>query len=87
MALGMRERGGQRPYDYRSRAMTPTRASANKSKHRHNIDTGKETSMKRGHVTGSKRERTGASDWYKQMEEANIRKIEAEWQARQQASK
>ena len=35
--------------------------------------------MKRGHVTGTKRERQGASD--------TIRKIEAEWQAKQQASK
>ena len=43
--------------------------------------------MKRGHVTGTKRETTGASDWYKQIEEATIRKIEAEWQAKQQASK
>ena len=40
--------------------------------------------MKRGHVTGTKRERRGASDWYKQIEEAMIRKIEAEWQAKQQ---
>jgi hypothetical protein len=43
--------------------------------------------MKRGHVTGAKRERKGAGDWYKQIEEANIRTIEAEWQAKQQASK
>lgn len=43
--------------------------------------------MKRGHVTGSKRERTGASDWYKQIEEAAIRKVEAQWQAKQQATK
>ena len=40
--------------------------------------------MKRGHVTGTKRERKGASDWYKTIEEENIRKIEAEWQAKQQ---
>lgn len=43
--------------------------------------------MKYGHVTGTKRERTGSSDWYKELEEATIRKIEAEWQAQQQASK
>ena len=43
--------------------------------------------MKRGHVTGTKRERKGSSDWYKQIKEANIRRIEAEWQAKQQASK
>jgi hypothetical protein len=27
--------------------------------------------MKRGHVTGTKRERTSASDWYKQIEPDN----------------
>lgn len=43
--------------------------------------------MKRGHVTGAKRERKGTSDWYKQLEEENIRTIEAQWQAKQQASK
>jgi hypothetical protein len=40
--------------------------------------------MKHGHVTGHKKERKGASDWYKASEEANIRKIEAEWHAKQQ---
>ena len=40
--------------------------------------------MKHGHVTGTKRVRKGASDWYKAIEEENIRKIEAEWQAQQQ---
>jgi len=39
--------------------------------------------MKRGHVTGHKRERKGARDWYKHIEEENIRRIEAEWQAKQ----
>jgi hypothetical protein len=39
--------------------------------------------MKRGHVTGHKRERKGASDWYKQIEEEWIKKVEAEWQAKQ----
>ena len=43
--------------------------------------------MKHGHVTGHKQERKGASDWYKQIEEENIRRIEAEWQAKQAASK
>ena len=43
--------------------------------------------MKRGHVVGTKRERKGASDWYKQIEEANIRRIEAEWQAKQAQGK
>jgi hypothetical protein len=35
-------------------------------------------------VTGHKKERKGASDWYCEIEEANIRRIEAAWQARQQ---
>jgi len=39
--------------------------------------------MKRGHVTGTKTERKRATDWYKALEEANIRRIEAEWQAKQ----
>ena len=40
--------------------------------------------MKRGHVTGTKKERKGATDWYREIEEENIRKIEADWQAKQQ---
>jgi hypothetical protein len=40
--------------------------------------------MKRGHVVGTKRERKGSTDWYKSIEEENVRKVEAEWQARQQ---
>jgi hypothetical protein len=40
--------------------------------------------MKRGHVIGIKREKKGAQDWYRAIEEANIRRIEAEWQAKQQ---
>ena len=43
--------------------------------------------MKHGHVRGTKKERTGASDWYKAIEEENIRKIEAAWQAKQAAGK
>jgi hypothetical protein len=43
--------------------------------------------MKHGHVTGTKRERKGASDWYKAIEEENIRRIEAEWQAKEAAKK
>jgi hypothetical protein len=38
--------------------------------------------MKMGHVTGHKRERKGASDWYREIEDANIRKIEAQWAAK-----
>jgi len=33
--------------------------------------------MRRGHVTGTKRERTGASDWYRVHEKANLARIEA----------
>jgi hypothetical protein len=40
--------------------------------------------MKYGHVTGHKKERKGSTDWYKQIEEKNIRRIEAEGQAQQQ---
>ena len=43
--------------------------------------------MKRGHVTGHKKERKGASDWYRAIEEANIRRIEAEWAAKEAAKK
>ena len=43
--------------------------------------------MKYGHVTGKKKERKGATDWYKQIEEENIRRIEAEWEAKQQQGK
>ena len=35
--------------------------------------------MKRGHVVGTKKEKKGSTDWYKQIEEENIRKIEAAW--------
>ena len=33
--------------------------------------------MQRGHVTGTKRERTGASDWYKAIEAEHLKRIEA----------
>lgn len=39
--------------------------------------------MKRGHVTGTKRERQGASDWYKTIEAEHIQRIEQEWQLTQ----
>jgi hypothetical protein len=38
--------------------------------------------MSRGHVTGDKKERKGSTEWYREIEEANIRKIEAEWAAK-----
>jgi hypothetical protein len=40
--------------------------------------------MKWGHVTGHKKERKGSQDWYKALEEENIRRIEGEWQVKQQ---
>jgi len=43
--------------------------------------------MKHGHVTGTKTERTGASDWYKAIEVENLKQIEAAWQAKQAAGK
>lgn len=39
-----------------------------------------------GHVTGHKRERKPAQPWWAEEEEENIRRIEAEWQARQKTS-
>ena len=39
--------------------------------------------MKRGHATGNKRERAEAADWYKEIEAENLKRIEAEWAARQ----
>lgn len=42
--------------------------------------------MKRGHVTGHKRERKGSTDWYKVHEEENIQAVEQAWaQQAQQA--
>jgi hypothetical protein len=43
----------------------------------------KERTMKRGHVTGHKKKRQGSTDWYKEIEEAHIRRIESEWAAKQ----
>jgi hypothetical protein len=40
--------------------------------------------MKHGHVKGTKIERKGANEWYKAIEEEHIRRIAAEWKARQQ---
>jgi len=41
--------------------------------------TTKETTMKYGHVTGNKRERKGSTDWYREIEAANLARIEEEW--------
>jgi hypothetical protein len=43
--------------------------------------------MQHGHVNGSKKERKGASDWYKGIEAENLKRIEAEWTAKQASSK
>ena len=43
--------------------------------------------MKRGHVTGTKAEKKGASDWYKAIEQAHLERIEKEWQAKQAQGK
>jgi len=38
--------------------------------------------MQHGHVRGTKKERKGASDWYKVIEAENLKRIEAAWQAK-----
>ena len=40
--------------------------------------------MKHGHVTGTKREKKASQDWYRAIEAENLKRIEAEWQAKQQ---
>jgi hypothetical protein len=52
----------------------------------HNLDR-KETTVKRGHVTGHKKERKGASDWHKKIYEENLARIEKEWQEKQKQGK
>jgi hypothetical protein len=39
----------------------------------------KEHRMKRGYVTGNKKERKGASEWYKKIKAANLKRIEQAW--------
>jgi hypothetical protein len=41
--------------------------------------------MKCGHVTGHKKERTGASEWYRQMQAEHLARIEREWAEREAA--
>jgi hypothetical protein len=43
--------------------------------------------MKRGHVTGTKREKQGSQDWYCAIAEAHLRRIEAAWAAKQASGK
>ena len=40
--------------------------------------------MKMGHTTGQKKERKGSSDWYRELEQANIDCVTKEWEAKQQ---
>jgi hypothetical protein len=40
--------------------------------------------MSRGHVTGHKKEKKGSTDWYRDIEQANIDRITKEWEAKQQ---
>jgi hypothetical protein len=40
--------------------------------------------MSRGHVTGRKKERKGSTEWYREIEQANIDRITKEWEAKQQ---
>lgn len=39
--------------------------------------------MKKGHVTGQKRERKGSTDWYREIEQANILRVEQAWREKQ----
>jgi hypothetical protein len=39
--------------------------------------------MKHGHVTGHKKERKGASDWYRKYAQENLERIEREWKERE----
>lgn len=65
-------------------ALGKSKRSRQRGYERPKTTNGKEHSMKRVHVTGHKKKPKGSSDWYKQIEEENIRRIEAEWQAKQQ---
>lgn len=38
--------------------------------------------MTHGHVTGKKRERKGAADWYQDIERKHLERIEREWEER-----
>ena len=39
----------------------------------------------RGHTTGQRKERKGSTDWFKAIEEEYIKKLETEWQQKQQS--
>ena len=38
--------------------------------------------MKRGHTTGQRKERTGSTDWYAAIDEANCQRVEGKWAAK-----
>ena len=70
------------PIDEGERAKTPQGRAQSKSRPHHTTHE-KEHTMKRGHVTGHKKERRPQHPWWAEEEEAAIRKVEAEWQAKQ----
>ena len=41
--------------------------------------------MRRGHVTGHKKEKQDSQRWYDAIQEEHLKRIEAEWAAKQQA--
>jgi hypothetical protein len=41
--------------------------------------------MSRGHVTGHKKERKGAGEWYKAIQVEHLARIEKEWAEREAA--
>jgi hypothetical protein len=93
MALGKRESPRQRDRQHgRGQGPGPRKGERNEAEQ---IVTDTHTqgahTMKHGHVTGHKKERSGkGSNWWYQTPEAEaiIRKLEAEWEAtQQQASK
>ena len=45
----------------------------------------KESQVKRGHVTGHKRERKNSQRWYDAIQDEHLKRIEAEIAAKQQA--
>jgi hypothetical protein len=66
-----------------NRAMTPRGRAQKRKRSSSTTHHTKEHTVKHGHVVGTKREKQGSQDWYREIEEENIRKIEAEWQAKQ----
>jgi hypothetical protein len=61
----------------------PQQGQPNDRQHVTQSTTYEREAMKKGHVTGHKREKKGLQDWYRQIQEEHLRKIEAEWKAKQ----